>query len=189
MRVRVAVAFTALLVAGCSSSGSGYVERTYRVTPGHVNHPTAIGHGRVGSAAWTLLADVTGDGQLCLGIHWRPSGPAEQYGCGYGDGDQNDEGRGFHPVDTQESASGETVGYGPAPATSVRVVLMPAAETCPAAASVRPLSVAITHRLPSWYGGHGGWFVTPLPPAVAHCYFDAVFRDAAGRVVPQPRNF
>jgi len=179
----------AVLAAGCTSSATGYVERTYRVAPGHVNHPVAIGQGWDGAAKWTLLADLTGDGQLCLGLHWRPGEPAEQYGCGFGDGDQNDEGRGFHPVDTQESATGEAAAYGPAPVGASSVTLTPDPHSCPNQRFIAPLTAAITHELPDWYGGRGGWFVQPLSVLQADCYFDAVFRDAGGRVVPQPRNF
>jgi hypothetical protein len=177
-----------------TSSGppSGYREDTYPIAPGHLSHPEVIGRGMLGGNSWTLLADVSGNGQLCMGITWHPSGGPQQYGCGFGSNTVNDEGRGTEPTATAQAQDGSALVYAPAPADAVRATLTtPAIPGTPCETdTMRPETVRITHRLPDWYARpKAGWFETEIPPTAANCVIDVRFIDTRGHTLKQPNNF
>ena len=185
----------ALSVAGCTVSDgppSAYTENTYPVTPGHFNHPVAIGHGRVGADSWTLSADQDGDGQLCLGIRVIPYAGPQDFGCGFGSNQVDDEGRGTEPTNSAETKDGHVLTFGPSPVGATSAVLSTPAISGTSCRSdtMRSTSVPIRHRLPAWYPRHGaGWFVTRVPDAALDCVIDVRFLDAQGRTVEQPHDF
>jgi hypothetical protein len=180
-------------VAGCSSaSPHGYVEDTYPIAPGHYNHPEVIGRGRLGTNEWTLRADVSGNGQLCMGVTWRPAAGPQEYGCGFGSNQVDDEGRDTQPTATAQARDGSVLVYGPAPAGTVRAVLTTASipGTACHASTMPAMAVPITRRLPAWYPRPStGWFTAAVPTAAASCVIDIRFVDAHGHRVDQPNNF
>jgi hypothetical protein len=178
-------------LAGCSSSGSGYHEDTYPVSKGHDKHTVVIGRGKLAANRWSLLADVDGDGQLCLGIRWMPATGPVDTGCGFGNNQIDDEGRGTEPVASSQAADGSVLVFGPAPAGAVRATLSsPAVAGTDCRRDTVPTTVVpITHRLPGWYPVRGGWFTAQVPAAALECRVDVVFHDRSDKVVPQPTNF
>jgi hypothetical protein len=186
----VAVVCAGAVMAGCSSSG--YVENTYPITPGHFNHAVPIGRGQLGPNTWTLSAEQDGDGQLCMGLTWRPAALTQGLGCGFGSNQVDDEGRGTQPTTTEQAKDGSVLTFGPSPAGAIHAVLsMPTIPgTGCKASTLPPTTVAITHRLPAWYPVRGtGWFATQVPPAAFTCVIDVQFLDAKEHPVKQPNNF
>jgi hypothetical protein len=192
--VAAAVILSAVLAAGCTSSNSPrYHSDTYPVAAAHLGHEEEIGRGTLGQSAWSLLASVDGNGQLCLSVAWRPK-PLDprDTACGYGNNQINDEGRGTEPVGTTESADGRVLVFGPAPPEAVQARLsMPTVNgTECSASSMTPRWVTVPHLLPAWYPMAGArWFATEVPAPAQSCPLHVLFHDAAGREVPEPNNF
>ncbi len=93
---------------------------------------------------------------------------------------------------TAQTNDGLVLAYGPSPAGATRVTLsMPSINGTDCRASVLPpMTVTITHRLPSWNPvARAGWFATEVPAGAVECVIDATFVDAHGRTVKQPNNF
>jgi hypothetical protein len=181
------------VAAGCTATGHrGWVRSTYPVTPGHLNHPLVIGQGRLGDNTWTLRGDQDGDGGLCMGISWHPYAGVQDYGCGFGSNQVDDEGRGTEPIVTSATKDGSVLAFGPSPAGAVRAVLsMPTIPGTGCRSRTMPaMTVTIKHRLPSWYPVRGaGWFTTQVPKGSLDCVIDVTFLDAHGQPVRQPNTF
>ena len=188
------LAFASVLVLGlaaCSSHHPGYRPNTYAIASGHYNHPVAIGSGTIAGEAWTLQADVDGNGQLCMGIFCLPATEDAGYGCGFGSNKIDDGGRGTEPTSTSRSVNGAVLAYGPSPVGAATATLstpaIPGTECL--GSTLSPVTVSITNHLPAWYPVSGGWFVTSIPSAALTCVIDVTFRGSDGVLVPELKNF
>jgi len=191
------MALGAVLVSGCTSARNPHDFASYPVSKAHFRHDAEIGHGRIGTNEWTLMAKVSGDGDLCMGVKWAPQRRSQEMGCGFGIHDPDAIGEGQSPVDLSTSPDDRvTLLYAPAPARATVALITPVrhdhdAQACvPSATNTR--QVRITDRLPDWYHGpRGGWLATPIPSALARhsCDIAIAFLDANGNTVPPPYNF
>jgi hypothetical protein len=188
------LALVALVVAGCTSRGSG--PPTHLVPVSH--KPEVLARGVVAGKSWVLTAFSSGDGNLCMGINdqlplrvQRTRDVFVEAGCGFGPFSDRDSG----PFD-EAQAGGHLLMWGPAPAGAVRVRLdtyarREKASTDSSAVSVpgchasipAHLWVRITHRLPGW-AEPGGWFITHTD-ADGCGYLDATFYDRNGREIAE----
>ncbi len=176
------------------------------VSPAHTHHESELGSGSLGAYRWRLMASIDGNGDLCLGIKWAPSGDQDEGDCGFGRLDPKALGEGQEPISFEQSGDGQNLAFAPTPpgATTVRLFAgrnrdvdkhfrhpneIDGAHCKPEEIPRSP--IAITHHLPSWYGGpRGGWFTALVPySASLNCVVTMKFTDKHGHVVDPPYNF